>query len=390
MQSSKSCIGLTIVFIFAVVFHAFSLASEGERLGDLYSTGKVTLKEGIRLDEETMPEDMFFEMTMDAVPGGKGNVFVADYRAHKIYKFSPSGKFLMSFGGNGQGPGDLSGPAYIAAAGDRLMVYEIRNRRFSCFDLEGKFLFHHIEKGLGYRIQKIRGLPNGDFVLEWDITDFAEPGTPQDCRIEICGPDLKKKKTLVEGRIHLQKIIQEPVRTNIPMPFPKRYHWEVSPDGHIIIGFSDNYQIDIYDLAGKKVQTFSRPHTPLPVTKQDEKEFYGMLSFASSDGTQLSEPPDYVKNHIVFPSEKPVFRDVLVDCQGNILVCLHKQTQEEEWRAFDAFDPKGNFISSVQVIGDELPRITSRMRLDKEGFWLCRTDAEDLPVVSKWVLAEAK
>jgi len=377
-----------LFFLSSAAAVSFSLSMEDGALKDIYASGKVMLKETLRLDDGSMPEDVFFEMTMDAVPDGLGHVFVADYKADRIYKFGPSGKFMNAFGKEGQGPGDLSGPAYIAAAAGRLLVYEIRNRRFSCFDLEGNFLFHHTEKGLGYRIQKIRGLPNGDFVLEWDITDFSEPGTPQDCKIEICSPDLKEKKTLVEGRIHLQKIIQEPVRTNIPMPFPKRYHWEVSPDGHIIIGFSDKYQIDIYDLAGKKVRSISRPHTHLPVTKQDEKEFYGMLSFASSDGTRLSEPPEYVKKHFVFPSEKPVFHDILADCQGNILVCLHQKTREQELRTFDAFDQGGNFIASVRIEGESPPPVSSRLRLDKDGFWWCHTDAEGLPVVSKLTLAE--
>jgi hypothetical protein len=363
---------------------SFSPPVEGTQLKDLYTSGSVKLKEILRLDEESMPDDLFFEMSMDAVPDGKGNIFVADYRAHKIFKFTPMGKFLKSFGRNGQGPGDLSGPAYIAASGGRIMIYEIRNRRFSCFDLEGNFLFHHAEQGLGYRIQKVRALPNGDFVVEWDITNFSEPGSPQECRIVLYNPDMKEKKTLVKGKILLDKMISEPVRTNVPMPFPRTYHWDVSPSGKIIIGFSDKYQVDIYDGEGTKIRSLSRTYNPLPVTKKDEKDFFAALSFASSDGTRLQEPPDYVKKHVVFPAEKPAFRDIIVDYQGNILVCPYKKTREEEMRTFDAFDPDGEFIGSVRIDGVSLPKVSSRLRLDRDGFWWCHTDAEGLPLVSKW------
>jgi hypothetical protein len=389
MPSFKKCTALTAVLFVAAASLVFSLSAEGGRLKDLYASGKIMMKETVRLDESGMPDDVFFEMTMDAVSGAQGNIYVADYRAHRIYKFAPSGKFLSSFGREGQGPGDLSGPAFIAEAGDRIMVYEIRNRRFSFFDHEGAFLSHHAEQGLGYRIQKMRGLPNGDFVVEWDITDFSQPDTPQDCRIEICGPDMKKKKTLVKGRIRLQKIIREPVRTNVPMPFPRRYHWDVSPDGHIIVGFSGKYEIDVFDSAGEKIRSFSRPYSLLPVTKEDQKDFYDSLSFSSSDGTRLQEPPEFIRKHVVFPSEKPVFRDILVDSRGNILVCPHMKTQAEEWRAFDAFDAEGNFIAAVRIEGEAPRPFSSRLRLDKDGFWWCHTDDEGLPVVSKWEIIGA-
>jgi hypothetical protein len=41
------------------------------------------------------------------------NYYVCDIRAHKVYKFAPDGKFLISFGQKGQGPGDLYYPRYI-------------------------------------------------------------------------------------------------------------------------------------------------------------------------------------------------------------------------------------------------------------------------------------
>lgn len=369
---------------------SFSLMVEEIKLRDVYSSGKIMMKETLVLDESSMPTDVFFEMSMDASADGQGNVYIADYRAHKIFKFSSSGKFLKAFGHEGQGPGDLSGPAFIAEARGRVLVYEIRNRRFSAFNTEGEFLFHHSEMGLGYRIQKIRALPTGDFVVEWDITNFSEPGAPQEGRIELVGPDMKRKKILVKGNVLLNKIISDPVRTNVPMPYPERFHWEVSPRGFIVVGFSGKYEIDMYDAGGEKIRSISRKHTPIPLIKQDEKDFYDSLTFAASDGSRLRDVPDYVRKHVVFPPTKPVFRDLLVDYEGNILVCLYSKNREEESRTFDAFDPDGNFIASVRVEGENPPPVSSRLRLDRDGFWLCRTDAEGLPVVSKWRIAEFK
>ena len=366
---------------------SFSLNPEAARLKAFYSSGKIEMEEILPLDQSSMPEGVFLEMSMDACPDERGNVYVADYKAQRIFKFSSTGKFLKAFGRAGQGPGDLSGPAYIAEGMGRILVYEIRNRRFSAFSSEGEFLSHHSERGLGYRIQKIRALPSGDFVVEWDITNFSEPGTPQECRIELVGPDMKRKKTLIKGKILLDKIISEPVRTNVPMPYPERYLWEVSSRGYIVVGFSGRYEIDMYDAGGEKIRSFSRKHTLLPLTKEDEKEFYDSLTFSAGDGTRLADVPDYVKKHVVFPAVKPVFHDILVDYEGNILVCLHNKKREDDRRTFDAFDPEGNFISSVRIEGKNPPVLSSRMRLGKNGFWLCGTDADGLPVVSKWAIS---
>ena len=222
------------------------------------------------------------------------------------------------------------------------------------------------------------------------MTDFSDPQSPQECRIEVYSPEFKRTKTVLSGKIRLDKMIREPVATNVPQPFAERYHWDVSPNGEIIIGYSGKYEVDIYDEKGEKLRSFARKHTPVPVTKKDREDFFDSLSTFSSDGSVSREVPDYIKKHAVFPPDKPVFRDIVVDYQGNILVCLHQKTREEELRTFDVFDPEGNFIASVRLGGDNPPPVSSRLRADTGGFWWCHTDAEGLPVVSKWKMAGIK
>ena len=66
------------------------------------------------------------------------NYYVCDIKAHKVYKFAPDGKFLISFGQKGQGPGDLSYPRYIDVSNkNELIVCEWRNY-ISIFHTNGK------------------------------------------------------------------------------------------------------------------------------------------------------------------------------------------------------------------------------------------------------------
>lgn len=48
----------------------------------------------------------------------QGNVFVADFYNHRIQKFSPTGRFLTSFGGKGNGPGQFEHAIAVAVADD--------------------------------------------------------------------------------------------------------------------------------------------------------------------------------------------------------------------------------------------------------------------------------
>ena len=51
----------------------------------------------------------------DATTDADGNVYVADYANSRVAKFSPSGSWLMAWGVNGTGPGELKRPYGIAA-----------------------------------------------------------------------------------------------------------------------------------------------------------------------------------------------------------------------------------------------------------------------------------
>jgi len=69
--------------------------------------------------------------------GPKGRIFVLEYAADRVVVFSHDGEFVRSFGGSGEGPGELLGPMAMAWDGtDRLWVGD-RRGRYSVFDSKG-------------------------------------------------------------------------------------------------------------------------------------------------------------------------------------------------------------------------------------------------------------
>jgi len=86
---------------------------------------------------KTFPED---GLPTKAVPwidvDSKGNIYAVGNREHSIFKFSREGKQLLTFGGWGQGPGELQWPADISIDKDLDQVFIRDNIGISIYDSE--------------------------------------------------------------------------------------------------------------------------------------------------------------------------------------------------------------------------------------------------------------
>jgi len=90
---------------------------------------------------KTFPED---GLPTKAVPwidvDSKGNIYAVGNREHSIFKFSREGKQLLTFGGWGQGPGELQWPADISIDKDLDQVFIMDNIGISIYDSEGTYI----------------------------------------------------------------------------------------------------------------------------------------------------------------------------------------------------------------------------------------------------------
>lgn len=73
------------------------LTEEGEELKKIGEIGPIVSKE----------ENLYFWSISDICCDKEGNLYVADSGWNKIFKFNSEGKFLLSFGREGQGPGEF-------------------------------------------------------------------------------------------------------------------------------------------------------------------------------------------------------------------------------------------------------------------------------------------
>jgi hypothetical protein len=354
-------------------------------LAELYKTGKVRLVAELTLDEKNLPKDVLFVGPTGVVSDAEENIYVLDFSDDNIKKFDASGKFLGVLGRKGQGPGEFNMPMNMAMAKDRLVVYDMGNRRLCSLTTSGEFIKAETDSAFSARPWRLRALSSGEIVLETEEIYFSEPDKPQDCFLEILTPDLKPKKTIYSQAVLRNKYIRTQAGAfNVPQPFCPDVFWDVSPSGEIIVGFSGKYEISIFSSDGAKVSTFSHSYDPVKVTAEDEKSFFEGMSYTTETGVQQGAPEHIVKN-TTFPKFKPAFHALAVDSEGNILIQTYSKNEEEMNRFFDAFDARGKFIGRVCVEGETaFPGHWQKPSFIGRSVWFTKYSADELPKVIKF------
>jgi len=154
--------------------------------------------------------------------------------------------------------------------------------------------------------------------------------------------------------------------------------WDVTPNGRITIGYSANYDLEVYDRTGIKVTTISHDYEPVKVTERDKKNYFDSVTFYRM-GERLKNPPEYITKYIEFPKHKPVYKNILVDSEGNIWVVLNRERKDEKGKKFDTFNPKGEFISSVFIQGEAaFPDNHNAYIIHNGSFLLLKTGDDEL------------
>jgi len=169
------------------------------------------------------------------------------------------------------------------------------------------------------------------------------------------------------------------------MPFSPRVYWDVSPTGKIVIGYSKNYEIEIYGIDGEKISSFRHAYTPEKITNEDKKKVFASIGIFSVGEIKMGAD-DFIVKNTEFPKIKPAFKQMKVDSEGNILVRGYRKNRDEEARFFDAFDSQGNFLGNVQIIGEiGFPHYSV---IRNRTFWLQKSDEEGLIKIIKYRISE--
>jgi hypothetical protein len=116
-----------------------TLTDEGQSVAE----EKITYLEKVgEISEGFCDEDInYFARITSICVDREDNLYVADSGHHRIFKFDSDGKFISSFGRQGQGPGEFLGTIRISAGNDgKLYLIDDVNWNLYVFTSEGLFV----------------------------------------------------------------------------------------------------------------------------------------------------------------------------------------------------------------------------------------------------------
>lgn len=230
-MNKKALASLIVVVLAAPVLAAAQKIETGNGARAVHNTGpgawgktpKVALEPVLTLgDVDTADENLAFYMPSAVAVDAAGAVYILDMGNHRVQKFGPGGKYLASYGRQGQGPGEFYFPSWIAVdAKGFIFVADPNNQRIQVLTPDGKD--HKTIKGLaqgdgavflgrpgelvtsGGRVrflindEKPAGLPKLVKVLDLEGKAVRQFGEPVDFKSELLNSSGNETFMTVDG-----------------------------------------------------------------------------------------------------------------------------------------------------------------------------------------------
>lgn len=375
-----------VLLFLSIIALVLTTQAEQKSLAAIYQKGKIRLVPEMVLDGASLPKDVLFVGPVDVAMDNSGHIFVLDFSDNNIKKFDNSGRFIKTIGRKGQGPGEFNMPLSFALAKDRLAVWDMGNQRICTLTLEGELIQCENISFLTARPTMLRALPNGDIIVETEKIYFNEPDKPQDCTLEMITPELKPKKIICSHPVWRNKHIKiQQGIANLPQPYSPNLLWSVSSEGRIVVGFSETYEMTVYDTEGNRLFALTHPYDRIKVTEKDKRSFFEGMTHTSPRGIEKGAP-DYVVKNTKFPKAKPAFNDILVDPEGNIWVHPYKKNEDDWHKSFDIFNSRGEYINHVGLLGEF--SYPFRAKMFDGCLWIIETEKERFFKITKYRLSE--
>jgi len=283
----------------------------------LFGDIKLDLEEDLKIGRADDEKYAFYRVRGIDVDK-EGNIFVADMSNFRIQKFDKNGKYLLTFGRQGQGPGefDLPTTVHIDDATGNILVQD-QAYTVEIFAPDGKPV-RSVRLESAFRDFRIGA--DGAIVALL----MATSGTNVSHRLSKIGPDGKASQvyTEVPYTMHVEQ------RSGGTMSYTTGFELAVQfdrLDGQAFVyGYSKDYELSIIDLAGKVLRRIRKDE---PNPKFTAKERAGFKK-------------------IPLPEFKPYFFAIHADDLGRIYVQRNKTWNEEEAKEkeIDVFSRDGYFL----------------------------------------------
>lgn len=252
-----------------------------------------------------------------------------------VYKLSPDGKFLASFGLLGQGPNEMQYPGDVRALDNgEIWVFESPKNKFHIFDAAG----NPVAERSPVKFESIIPLVNGNnLITRGDTADLTARYLP--VMIELYDPRFGLIKELDRFTKFPNRTIFEKVSEPYVSGIEFIFQGKASRD-RIYVGNSDRgYEILVFDLDGLIIRKIRKAFAPVPVSEDYKKEYLK---------NYLDIMPDYAKK-IFFPGHWHAFHAFFTDEAGRLFVMTYEPGARPGEHVYDVFNKDGELVARVNL-----------------------------------------
>jgi len=313
---------------------------------------RIVFTEELSIGEAEGGENYMFGQTIYFNTDEDGNFYVSDADAHRIQKYDPDGKYLLSFGREGQGPGEFGSLSFIGFDKDNnIYINDVQNNRISFFDKEGKYLRQiRMTERFSNPIFNSKG-----FIIANKLS-YSEEGNVQKT-IQLHGL-FDDKFNLVEELYKDE--IEFPLPTGLDLSsmgdliakvfsigaFRPQVITTVADNDFIYLGYPDKYEINVFSPGGELVKKITREHDPIPVSQKDKESFVQMAS-EDLPSVFTEDLREKAFQNVKYPKFKPAYQGFTL--MENGWLCVIVNSVEDEYTLLDLFDQEGKYSAHFKT-----------------------------------------
>jgi len=286
-------------------------------------------------------KDLMFASLASVCEDSDSNFYVLDRMEHKVFKFSPEGELIQTFGQKGQGPGDFQNPHLLAYTPNGQLVVADEMHNLSFLSEEGDFIERiHLDGRLAV------SLIGEDRFYAWIWQQDSQMQVMVDRQnnilkyffqvpisaFSVSAPD-------ESGRLVMFNFSRDEFAPSLEFSHFGRYS---------AVGIGDRYDILILDDKGETTSHIRRDVRHDSFSKKEKKYFENDIKkLAKGRGW----PKNVVRNLVKKIPDKKIFFDQVLLTEKYVFVFRIKKdiTEEASPVAVDVFSIKGEFLGVAHM-----------------------------------------
>ncbi len=287
----------------------------------------------IKGENESTDNLSSFSAITDLEVDKQGNIYLLDQKSSTIKKFSSKGKFLMSFGGKGNGPGEFQAAYDFALLEDTIYVKEFPAKALVKYDLSGNFLgsFNFKEIGMDFG-PSLKAFQD-------KLIGYVNGVKREDNKVLISNNlALLNSKHEELTKLREYEFIFNP--KNVDFFGTLSFYCFSNTQIYVAENSETEYKINIFDQKGQKIREIANGYRKLSYNNYENKEINTNLNLAVNE--------EKLKDQKRF---KKAITNIWFDKYNRLLVYSSMERDEKNKNDFivDIFSEEGIFLNRVMV-----------------------------------------